>query len=159
MVKTTELRIGNYILFNKQPIMVKGITANAVMLDGVMYETGNPNSPCEYRLIPADDARLEPMPLIDDILQKIRTRIPMSGKRAYKYYGTKATFLIFEDEDSGGYYIGMNYMDQVFRVTPQPLYYFHQLQNIYFAQYGDEFDFNERLLSLSVKNAVDDGLI
>lgn len=158
MINTTELRIGNYILFNKQPIMVKGVTTSAVMLDGVMYETGNPNFPYEYRLIPADDARLEPIPLIDDILQKIRTRIPMSGKRAYKY-GTKATFLIFEDEDSRGYYIGMNYMDQVFRVTPQPLYFFHQLQNIYFAQYGDEFDFNERLLSLSVKNAVDDGLI
>ena len=158
MINTTELRIGNYILFNKQPIMVKGVTTSAVMLDGVMYETGNPNFPYEYRLIPADDARLEPIPLIDDILQKIRTRIPMSGKRAYKYYGTKATFLIFEDEDSR-YYIGMNYTDQVFRVTPQPLYFFHQLQNIYFAQYGDEFDFNERLLSLSVKNAVDDGLI
>ena len=159
MINTTELRIGNYILFNKQPIMVKGVTTSAVMLDGVMYETGNPNFPYEYRLIPADDARLEPIPLIDDILQKIRTRIPMSGKRAYKYYGTKATFLIFEDEDSRGYYIGMNYMDQVFRLTPQSLYFFHQLQNIYFAQYGDEFDFNERLLSLSVKNAVDDGLI
>ena len=158
MITPSELRIGNIILFNGEPVKVMGIQSGTVMLEGVMYETGNPNFPYEYRQIPADDASLEPIPLIDDILQKIRTRIPMNGKRAYKYYGTKATFLIFEDEDGGGYYIGMTYMDQVFRVTPQPLYYFHQLQNIYFAQYGDEFDFNERLLSLSVKNAVDDGL-
>ena len=28
MINTTELRIGNYVLFNKQVIMVKGVTAN-----------------------------------------------------------------------------------------------------------------------------------
>lgn len=157
MINPRELRVGNYILFNKQPIMVKGVTANAVMLDGVMFQTDNPNFPYQYQLIPAEDERLEPIPLIDDILQKIRTRIPINGTRAYKYYGTKATFLIFEDED--GYYIGMTYRNQVFRMTPHRLDYFHQLQNIYFAQYGTEFDFNEKLLAMSIKNAVDDGLI
>ena len=157
MINPSELRIGNYILFNKQPIMVKGITTNAVMLDGVLRTTDNPNFPYDYQLIYAGDDRLQPIPLFDDILQKIRTRIPINGGRAYKYYGTKATFLIFEDAD--GFYIGMNYMDQVFRITPQHINSFHQLQNIYFAQYGFELDFNERLLSIRIENAVDKGMI
>ena len=153
MINPSELRIGNYILFNKQPIMVKGIKANAVMLDGVMCSAENPNCPFEYQLINAGDDRLQPIPLIDGILQEIRTRIPMNGGCAYQYYGSKATFLIYKDDE--GYYIGMNYMDQVFRVTPQPLLYLHQLQNIYFSQYGGELDFNERLLSISIRNAVE----
>ena len=157
MVNPSELRIGNYILFNKQPTMVKGVTANAVMLDGVMLQPENPNSPYEYQLINAEDDRLQPIPLIDDILQKIRTRIPLNGRKAYKYYGTKATFLIYEYEE--GYFIGMNYRNQVFRVTPRSLYYFHQLQNVYFAQYGDEFDFNERMFTMSINNAIEDGII
>ena len=137
--------------------MVKGITANAVMLDGVMCSTDNPNYPFEYQLINAGNDRLQPIPLIDDVLQKIRTRIPMNGEYAYQYYGSKATFLIFKEDE--GYYIGMNYMDQVFRVTPQHLFYLHQLQNVYYAQYGSELDINERLLSISIRNAVEAGLI
>lgn len=157
MINPSELRVGNFILFNKQPIMVKGVTENAVMLDGVMFQTDNPNYPYQYQLIPTEDERLAHIPLTDDMFRMISGRFPMGGRNAYKYYGSKATFLIFEDEE--GYYIGMTYLDQVFRMTPQRLDYFHQLQNIYFAQYGSEFVFKERLLSLSIKNAVDDGLI
>lgn len=152
MINTAELRIGNYVLFNKQLIKVKGITANAVMLEGVMYETGNPNFPYEYKLIPASDASIQPIPLNDDILQKLCGRIPMNGGYAYKYYGARVTFLIYEDDE--GYYIGMNYMDNVFHITPCHLQSLHQLQNICFAQYGAEMDINERILRRSIENVV-----
>ena len=35
MINPCELRLGNYVLFNKQPIMIKGVTTNAVMLGGI----------------------------------------------------------------------------------------------------------------------------
>ena len=157
MIIPRELRVGNFILFNKQLIMVKGVTENAVMLNGVLCSTDNPIFPNEYQLINAADDRLQPIPLIDDVLHKVRTRIPINGRYAYQYYNKSATFLIFEDAE--GFYIGMNYMDQVFRMTPQRLVYFHQLQNVFFAQYGAEFDFDERLLSISINKAVEEGLI
>ncbi len=119
MINPSELRVGNFILFNKQPIMVKGVTENAVMLDGVMFQTDNPNFPYQYQLIPTEDERLAPIPLTDNMFRMISHRFPMEGRNAYKYYGNKATFLIFEDEE--GYYIGMTYLDQVFRMTPQRL--------------------------------------
>ena len=157
MINTTELRIGNYVLFNKQLIRVKGVTAGAVMLEGVMYETGNPNYPIEYKQIPASDASIQPIPLNDDILQKVCGRIPMNGGYAYKYYGARVTFLIYKDEE--GYFIGMNYMDNVFHVTPCHLQSFHQLQNVFFAQYGFEMDIDEKILRRCIDNAVQDGLI
>ena len=157
MINTTELRIGNYVLFNKQVIMVKGVAANAVMLEGVMYDTGNPNYPYEYKLVPASEASIQPIPLNDNILQKVCGRIPMNGGYAYKYYGARVTFLIYEDEE--GYFIGMNYMDSVFHITPCHLQSFHQLQNVFFAQYGFEMDIDAIILRRCINNAVRDGLI
>ena len=36
MCNLCELRIGNYILFNKLPTMVKGVTENAIKLNGFL---------------------------------------------------------------------------------------------------------------------------
>lgn len=66
--------------------------------------------------------------------------------------------MIFENED-GGYYIGMNYQGDVCRITPNPILYLHQLQNIYFAQYGAEMGINERNLFDSVETALKNGEI
>lgn len=157
MIDTSELRVGNYILYNKQLIKVKGITENAVMLEGVMYDTGNPNFPYEYKPIPSSDASIQPIPLNDDILQKVCGRISVSNEYAYKYNGSKVTFLIYKDEE--GFYIGMNYKDSVCYITPCHLESFHQLQNIFYAQYGLEMNINVRILKCSIDNAVEDGLI
>lgn len=157
MINTSELRVGNYILYNKQLIMAKGITENAVMLEGVMCDTGNPNFPYEYKLIPSSNANIQPILLNDDILQKVCGRIPMGDSYAYKYYGTKATFLICKDKE--GFFIGMNYMDNFFHITPCHLEAFHQLQNIFYAQYGLEIEINEGILRRYIGNAVESGLI
>lgn len=157
MINPRELRVGNYVLFDKQVVMVKGVTENSVLLDGVVYDTGNPSNPHEYLPISVTDDRIQPIPLIDDILQKVRTRVPIAGGHAYKYYGSRVTFLIYEDED--GYYIGLNFHGQVIHITPQHIESLHQLQNIFFAQYGDEMDINEHILMRCIQNAVEDGLI
>ncbi len=157
MINPRELRIGNYVLYNNQPIMVKGITTNTVMLDGIMYDTGNPNYQFDYKRIYAGEACIRPIPLCDTILQKIRSRIPAKGGFAYTYYPSKATFLI--NPDSNGYFIGMNYGKNVIHVTPHKLINLHELQNVFYSQYGSEMEIDERILVHAVASAIEEGSI
>lgn len=153
MIEPTELRVGNYILYNNQPVMVKGVTANTVMLEGVMRETGNPNFPFEYKAIYAADNSLRAIPLCDTILQGVRSRIPLNNGIAYSYYGTKATFLIYPDDE--GYFIGVDFRGNLIRITPNQINTIHQLQNIYFAQYGVEMEINENRFRQVVDSALE----
>lgn len=144
MVETNELRIGNYILCNKMLAMVQGVLEDSVLIDG--------------KVVVANNAFIRPIALCDIILQKVRQKMPMPGRLRYLYYKNRPTFLIFENE-GGGYYIGMNYEDDVVRITPNPIVYLHQLQNIYFAQYGIEMDINVKVLFDSIETALENGEI
>jgi len=144
MVETSELRIGNYILYHNILARVQGVSDDSVLIDGVA--------------IPANDAIVRPITLCDTILQKVRQRIPKPESYCYFYYRNKQTFLIYVD-DADNYYIGLNYQGDVCRITPNPIVYLHQLQNIYFAQYGAEMDINERILFDSVETAFQNGEI
>lgn len=144
MVETSELRIGNYILYHNILARVQGVSDDSVLIDGVA--------------IPANDAIVRPITLCDTILQKVRQRIPKPESYCYFYYRNKQTFLIYVD-DADNYYIGLNYQGDVCRITPNPIVYLHQLQNNYFAQYGAEMDINERILFDSVETAFQNGEI
>ena len=65
MINTSELRIGNIILFNGEPIAVKGIHTNSVLLDGVMRPSVN-GIDFEYNPIPAKEDCLQPLPLNEE---------------------------------------------------------------------------------------------
>lgn len=152
MIDPSELRVGNYILYNNQPVMVKGVTVNTVKLEGVMYETENPNFPFDYKTIYAADNSLCAIPLCDTILQGVRSRIPQTNGYAYTYYSSRPTFLIYPDDE--GYFIGMDYRGNIIHITPNHVNTLHQLQNIYFAQYGVEMDINENRLKHAVASAI-----
>lgn len=141
MVETSEFRVGNYILYNNMPAMVQGMSEDSVLING--------------NAVTANDASIRPIRLCDAILQKIRQRIPKPDGYCYFYYRNKQTFLIYVDDDN--YYIGLNYQGDVCRITPNPIVYLHQLQNIYFAQYGIEMDINERILLNCVEIALRNG--
>lgn len=132
--------------------MVKGVAEDSVLLGGVVFE-----NPYEYPPISVTDDRIQPIPMLDEILQKVRIRIPIVRGHAYKYYGNRVTFLIYEDEE--GYFIGLDNQGQIIHITPRHIESLHQLQNIYFAQYGEDMDINVRILTRCIQNAVDDGLI
>lgn len=142
MVETSEFRVGNYILYNNMPAMVQGMLEDSVLING--------------NAVTANDASIRPIRLCDALLQKIRQMIPKPDGYCYFYYRNKQTFLIYVDDD-GSYYIGLNYQGDVCRITPNPILYLHQLQNIYFAQYGMEMDINERGLLESVETALRNG--
>lgn len=157
MIEPTELRVGNYILYNDQPVMVKGVTANTVMLEGVMYETGNPNFPFDYKPIYVADNSLRAIPLCDTILQGVRSRIPQNDGYAYTYYGSRATFLVYPDDE--GYFIGVDFRGNLIRVTPNQITTLHQLQNIYFTQYGEEMVISDNRLKQAVASAIENKAI
>ena len=144
MVTTNGLRIGNYILCNNMLAMVRGVLKDSVLIDG--------------NVISSNNVSIRPITLCDTILQKVRQKIPLPNGLRYTYYKTRPTFQIFENEN-GGYYLGMNYENDIVRITPNPIVYLHQLQNIYFAQYGVEMDINEKALFNSVETALENGEI
>lgn len=158
MINTLELRVGNYVLYNGQPIMVNGITYNTVMLDGILLATENPNYPYEYKHINANDESIEPIPLCDLILETIRQRIPMKDGFVYSYNKNSSTYFIYEDDEEG-YFVGLDFRGELIRVTPKPFRYLHQLQNVFFAQYGNEMNIDEQQLKNSVEKAVENGVI
>ncbi len=158
MINTLELRVGNYVLYNGQPIMVNGITYNTVMLDGILLATENPNNPYEYKHINANDESIKPIPLCDLILETIRQRIPLKNGFVYSYNKKSSTYFIYKDDEKG-FFIGVDFRGELIRVTPKPFRYLHQLQNVFFAQYGNEMIIDEQMLKNSVEKAVENGVI
>lgn len=147
MINTSELRLGNIILFNGEPVKVKGIHSNSVLLDGVMRPAAN-DMGVEYNPVPANEDSLQPLPLSDFLLESMkRGRMMIGDSVQHPYHLGSATFTICSDDE--GYYIGMSASGQPAHITPNHFYYYHQLQNIYFAQYGKEFGVSEQDIKIA----------
>lgn len=142
MINTHDLRIGNYVLFNNHPVMVQGVTTSEVLIGGVS--------------IVATGSKVRPISLCDFILQNIRQRIYEEGRICYTYH-KNSTFMIYNN-GNGSYFIGLNYRGDVCHVTTIPILYLHQLQNICYAQYGEEMIIDEKALMLGIANAYRRGL-
>lgn len=143
MIETAELRIGNYVLYDKQPVTVQGVTAGDVLINGLS--------------ISATDSKVSPIPLCDFLLQNIRQKIFEKDRFCYTYH-KNSTFMIYI-EGNGDYFIGLNYQGDVCHVTTTPILYLHQLQNICFAQYGEEMIIDEQVLVRCVANAFSRGML
>lgn len=135
MINPSELRIGNIILFKGEPIKVVGIRLGSVMLDGVMYETNNPQHSYEYHQIPVSEDVLSPLYLSDALLERIRTRVYRSEGNVYPLRNNM-NFLIMKGAD--GFFVGMDRSDGPMHLTPHSFTAYHQLQNIYYSMYGEE---------------------
>ena len=147
MINTSELRIGNIILFNGEPIVVKGIHTNTVLLDGVMRQAADGIN-IEYNPIPAIEDCLQPMPLSDFLLESMKRGRVLDGYGVQHPYSLRsATYTIRHDEE--GYFIGMFKEDGPIHITPNHFHYYHQLQNIYYAQYGEEFCVSENDVNIA----------
>lgn len=152
MIETKELRLGNIILFNGEPVKVMGIHTGSVLLDGVLRPAAN-GIDIEYNSIPASEAVLQPMPLNDFLLEtmgKGRFR-GYSGMIQHQYHAGRSAYFIMSDDE--GYFIGMERGDGPIHITPCHFYYFHQLQNIHFAQYGEEIDIGEHDVKMAWRTA------
>lgn len=142
MVDTKELRLGNIILFSGEPVKVMGIQTGFVLLDGIMRPSAN-GLDIEYNPIPANEDVLQPLPLNDFLLETMgKGRFSFySGIIQHQYHLGRSAYSIMSDEE--GYFIGMERDDGPIHITPCHFFYFHQLQNIHFAQYGEEIDISE----------------
>lgn len=142
MIETKELRLGNIILFNGEPVKVMGIHTGTVLLDGVMRPSAN-GIDIEYNPIPASENALQPLPINDFLLETMRKGkfIGYSGVMQHQYHQRSSVYTIMSDGDS--YFIGMEKEDGPVHITPCRFYFFHQLQNIHYAQYGEEIEISE----------------
>lgn len=142
MIETRELRIGNIILFHGEPVEVMGIHTGSVLLDGVMRPSAN-GIGIEYNPISAQEDTLEPLPLNDFLLETMgmgRFK-SYSGVTQHQYHPGGSIYSIMFDEE--GYFIGMEKEDGPVHITPRHFYFFHQLQNLHFSQYGEEINIDE----------------
>lgn len=152
MINTNELRIGNIVLYNREPIVVKGVAEDAVFLEGI-ERTMIDGVHREYQPIPANDASLEPFPLNDFLLEQMRKgKYPLEGFIRHMYHRSSSTFLIYSDDD--GYFIGVPGPGRPSYLTPGHFWYLHQLQNIHFAQYNEEIDIDVETAKLAWQTAV-----
>ena len=157
MIDSCGLRIGNIILFHGEPIVVKGVLSEVVYLDGVVRQSASGNG-VEFKPILISDASVQPLPLNDFLLEQMqRNRIVDRNGKRHVYYVRSSNFFIFEDSD--GYFIGMCNNVGPIHITPGKFYYYHQLQNIYFAQYGNEIDISEKEVKLAWHTAKNLGKI
>lgn len=151
MINTSELRIGNMILMGGEPVVVKGIQTNTVLLDGVMRPAADGIN-IEYNPIPANDDAVQPLPLSDFLLESMkRGRIIDEFGVQHPYSHRRVTYTIRHDEE--GYYIAMYKNDGPIHITPNHFHYYHQLQNIYYAQYGEEFEVSEHDVKIAWRTA------
>jgi len=141
MIDTQQLRLGNIVLFNGEPVIVKGIHTGMVFLDGVMWPSTDAIH-IEYNPISASEDCLQPLPLSDFLLESLK-RARWEDKHGYQhqYHARSANYTIRKDEE--GYYIAMFKEDGPIHITPGHFHYYHQLQNIHFAQYGYELGISE----------------
>jgi len=141
MIDTQELRLGNIVLFNGEPAIVKGIHTGTVFLDGVVRPSAD-DFHMEYNPIAASEECLQPLPLSDFLLESLKRggwedRFGVQ----HQYHSRSGHYTIRKDDD--GYYIAMFKEDGPVHITPGHFHSFHQLQNIHFAQYGYEIGISE----------------
>ena len=118
-----------------------GVQTGTVLLDGVMRQSANGIDIEDT--IPASEDALQPLPLNDFLLESMRKGkfLGYAGMIQHQYHSGGSAYFIMCDEE--GYFIGMERGDGPVHITPCHFYYFHQLQNIHFAQYGEEIDISE----------------
>lgn len=152
MIETKELRLGNIILLSGEPVKVMGVHTGSVLLDGVMRPSAN-GIDIEYNPIPAKEDALQPLPLNDFLLESMRKGkfLGYSGVIQHQYHPSGSAYFIMSDDE--GYFIGMEKNDAPMHITPCHFWYFHQLQNIHFAQYGTEIDISEEDVKRAWKTA------
>lgn len=115
-MKTSELRIGNYILYNGVKITVSGIFGNTIRYDDSKYHDSNSMGYEPY----------QPIPLTKEWLLKF------GFNKRYKAFA-KGDFTFIENS-------GMAYKLSIVDNMPK---YVHQLQNLYFAMTGEELTLND----------------
>jgi hypothetical protein len=119
MIKANEIRVGNWLEWNKKPFKVCAIFRNVT----------------ENELWAKDNNELHPIPLTEEILLKcgfIKTGI------TELYYPTNTINISWVEEDPTVIEINCENI-QCYIINCE---YLHQLQNLYFALKGQELEIN-----------------
>ena len=127
MIKNTEIRVGNWLEWNKKPFKVCAIFRNVT----------------ENELWAKDNNELHPIPLTEEILLKF-------GFKKYRNIGCydtdKDAFFFESDKISLTIDFILSSSNHYYRSTPVdgaiPLKYLHQLQNLVFSVTGEELEIN-----------------
>ena len=127
MINLTELRLGNYFLFDSKPFRVKGVDYNHVLY----LEFGGSSI-----RKPLKKDQIDPVPLTDKILEQADFNWNESIRHWVKTYGRNGVCFIKKDPHYPGSY-SYQLGDGYYKV----LYYLHELQNLFFSITNIELEF------------------
>jgi hypothetical protein len=125
MIKSNELRVGNYLLFDGLPNRVASIHSD----DTMRFYTGQ--SEKTHGCYGMEDERINPVPLTPDILEKAGAK--NDGREFILNVGALKMKFRYNTEwysELGEIYLGSH------------VQYLHQLQNLRFAITGNELEIN-----------------
>jgi len=136
-MKSTELRIGNYIQVNN------GSNYTGIGTVATMSNTGEENDVAYYDdngLYEYTDLRLfEPIPLTEDWLLKFGFEREKTDNYMYKIIEDETRFAVYLN---GDFMLGYSYE---WGGKDKCLKHVHQLQNLYFALTGEELTIKEEI--------------
>jgi len=138
MIKTNELRVGNWIyskVYNK-PMQVSGVYNNGDI------DITKDIDPIDRR---EESKNFEPLLLNDEVISILESRsLLVREKNLFYFPGNRTTFFLVHLEDETNFLIGMIDTDlpEGYRRITRPFTEMHKLQNAYFMIYDKEFNCN-----------------
>lgn len=128
MIKATELKIGNWIWFMDEAVLIDAVDSDGCLnILASINNGGNVSSSCDMA---------DPIPLTPEILEKCG----FIESRGSYWIGAGEESFIVQNEAGGFRLMVMSYDD--YAPYGKPLGYLHQLQNLYFALTGEELTVN-----------------
>lgn len=125
MMKTSELRIGNWVNY----ILKEGEWSMTGLMATQVVSIGSHDLVTEMESIPLDMSYFEPIPITPEWLDKFGLEKDNDNEYAFNMEGYNWTIRIHDG------LIGLDYHE--YHPT-QRIKYVHQLQNLYFALTGEE---------------------
>nr|DAT61947.1 MAG TPA: hypothetical protein [Caudoviricetes sp.] len=151
MIDTNDLKLGNYVAFEKsngsfELVQVNSVFRSGISFDGFIRETGNPDYPYEVKIKPREE--LMPVPLNDNLIAYglCLVKYPNNGETRFFFSGKRSTYFLGKDYESGKYFIGIDFRGEVIHCVNN-LEYLHELQNAYYSIYRSEMDIIPTLLA------------
>ncbi len=129
MLHATELRVGNFLLFDGIPCQITAIECN---LDSISFDQ-NEDGKCTFTGL--STGRIMELRITDDVLERAGFKqVRQISDCVWKWTIETTKFMLYYNGEYAGLITSLP--------RSIPIHYLHQLQNLYFSLVGEELHIN-----------------